>query len=551
MGFWDKLVKALLGNGEKKEEQAPAAPAAPAQARAPQPQAQPQPLAQTTPARPASISARASQVPVQAPPAPKVENPYEANEILGLSKEEMRKRALKINPMRTAWIGRVDTIPPQSDERTALIDRGLILRGYLKPEQIAKIHEVGDEWLKFSEASRLADQVAQKQTKQILEELEQQKAEKKAEKKRLSEQKKKERAEGIAHRKATDIIYLGRGVSSELQDRRAHIEALTAKGLPVLASPSDVAKALGLTVPRLRWLAFHNEAAERTHYACFKVPKRSGGERLIAAPMPELRKAQRWIHLNILSRVPVEPPAHGFLPGRSTVTNAVPHLKKDVVVNVDLADFFPSIGFRRVRGVFKKLGYSPAAATVLALLSTEAPRAEVVHDGTKFSVALGERALPQGAPTSPMLSNLVARKLDRRLSGMAKKLGWTYTRYADDLTFSAPEGHRPEIGRLLAKVRHIVEDEGFSINLKKGRVQRKSRRQTVTGVVVNEKPGLARHEVRRLRAILHQAKKTGLEAQNRDHHPSFASHLRGKIAYLQMIDDKKARALMAQLDALT
>src|SRR6185503_17543164 len=105
----------------------------------------------------------------------------------------------------------------------------------------------------------------------------------------------------------------------------------------------------------------------------------------------------------------------------------------------------------------------------------------------------------------PALSNMVARKLDRRLRGTCAAAGWTYTRYADDLTFSAPPGKRDEIGRLMARVRHLVAEEGFTLNGKKGRVQRAGGRQIVTGVVVNAKPSLPREQVRRLRAILHAA----------------------------------------------
>jgi retron-type reverse transcriptase len=171
-------------------------------------------------------------------------------------------------------------------------------------------------------------------------------------------------------------------------------------------------------------------------------------------------------------------------------------------------------------------------------------------EGRAYWVAVGPRALPQGAPTSPALSNQVARKLDQRLHGVCEKLGWTYTRYADDLTFSAPAGKREHIPWLLARVRHIAQDEGFAINPKKTRVQRAARRQEVTGVVVNSKPSLAREELRRLRAILHAAKATGLAAQNREGHPDFEAWLRGKIAYVAMIDREKGQRLLAELNAL-
>ncbi len=104
---------------------------------------------------------------------------------------------------------------------------------------------------------------------------------------------------------------------------------------------------------------------------------------------------------------------------------------------------------------------------------------------------------------------------------------------------------------LLARVRHIVTEEGFAINPKKGRIQRAAGRQEVTGVVVNDKLSMPREEIRRLRAILHGAKKTGLAAQNRENLPDFEAHVRGKIAYLQMIDRAKAAPLLAALDALT
>jgi retron-type reverse transcriptase len=482
------------------------------------------------------------------PPQPPPANPFANNQILGLSAEELRKRALKIVPWRTAWIGRVDTIPPQSDERTAIIDRGLILRGFLTEQQIVEIHKVGDAWLRHHEAIKLASSVAAKRADEAVADLKKRKAEEKARKQKEAAERRAKRAAEIAARRAQDIIFLGAGVSGKLADRRSDLEKLKAFGLPVLSSPSDIATVLGMKIPRLRWLAYHSEAAARMHYVCFEVPKRSGGTRLLSAPHTDLGRAQKWILDNLLSKTTFEPPAHGFVKGRSTVTNATPHLKRQVVVNLDLSDFFPTITFPRVRGVFEKLGYSPAAATILALLCTEAPRRAVELDGKKWFVAVGERGLPQGACTSPALSNLVSRRLDKRLSGMAKKHGWTYTRYADDLTFSSDK--LGDVPMLMARVRHIVDEEGFVVNPKKGRVQRASGRQSVTGVVVNQKPSLPRDEVRKLRAILHNAKKTGLAAQNRDKLPHFASWLRGKLAYLQMIDRKLGEKMLKALDDL-
>lgn len=476
------------------------------------------------------------------------EQAYIASGILGLTAGELRTQALKINPYKTPWIGRVDTIPPQTDERTALIDRGLILRGLLTPEQIRNIHRVGDEWLRVHEAHRVASAIGKAKAEELLAELKAERVAKKEQKRREAKERKAARERAILHRKQTDIVFAGRGVSHQLSQRTSDVQALETAGLPILATPAELASALGITVPALRWLTYHHEGPERTHYVYFSIPKRSGGLRLLASPKRHLRQAQAWVFEQILSKLDVTTAAHGFVKGRSTLTNALPHVRRHVVVNLDLKDFFPSVTFPRIRGLFASLGYSPAVATLLALLCTEAPRTEVEYEGRKYFAAVNDRALPQGACTSPMLANLVTRKLDRRLQGAAEKLGFVYTRYADDLTFSHPS-KAGNIALLLARVRHLVAEEGFVVNENKGRVQRRGHRQEVTGVVVNDHPGIARDEIRKLRAILHNAKKTGLLAQNRDGHPHFEAWLRGKIGYVSMIDPEKGKALTAAMDA--
>ena len=503
--------------------------------------------------RAAPAAAPAARAPVAAP-APQArkasgKDPLDASAILGLSADEVRKRSLRIDPYRTAWIGRVDTIPPQSDERTALIDRGLILRGMLDEAQIAEIHRVGDIWLRHHDAVKIAGIAAKQAVDKALADKKAERAAKKAQKKAEAAERLHRRIADVARRKAEDIVYLGPGVSGLLSDRRSHLEALQERGLPVLSTPADVAKAMGIPVPELRWLAYHAEATPKPHYVYFEIAKRSGGKRLLAAPQPRLAKAQQWVLHNVLEKLPTEPQAHGFIKGRSTVTCALPHVGRDVVVNLDLSDFFPTIGFGRARGVFLRLGYSPAVATIFALLCTESPRTPVIFEGVRHYVAVGPRALPQGACTSPAISNQVARKLDRRLAGMASKHGFAYTRYADDLTFSAAAGKREDVAMLLARVRHVVEEEGFAVNPKKGRIQRVGKRQSVTGIVVNHKPSVPREEVRLLRSILHHAKTTGLEAQNRAGIPYFESHLRGRIAYVHMVDPGRAAPLFEALAA--
>jgi retron-type reverse transcriptase len=158
--------------------------------------------------------------------------------------------------------------------------------------------------------------------------------------------------------------------------------------------------------------------------------------------------------------------------------------------------------------------------------------------------------LPQGACTSPALSNQVARRLDKRLAGLARKLEVAYTRYADDLTFSGDAPLQARLGYVMARVRHITQDEGFAVNVTKTRALRRNTAQRVTGLVVNEHPSISRKEIRRLRAILHRARFEGLDAQNRTGHPHFRAWLRGKIAYLAMVRPEIGARLRSQFEAL-
>lgn len=492
--------------------------------------------------------------PAPPPPAaaPRKAADYRAEEFSPISDRELRAKSKSSEVATSPWWGRTDTIPPGDDARTKLIDRALVTRGYLTPEQLAEIHRVGDLMLLKTGDQALLRGTADRAVARSKEE----RAALKAEKKRQAEERKRARAEEVARRKANDILFLGRGVSGGLAKRASDEEKLKRLGLPLLSTPDHVATALSMPLLRVRWLAFHSEASTVSHYVRFQVPKKSGGVRDIWAPQAKLAEAQAWILENILSKIPVGPAAHGFVPGRSTVTNATPHVKRPIVVNVDLRDFFPTIAFPRVRGIFESLGYSPAVATVLALLATEAPRREVEYSGKKYFVATGPRSLPQGACTSPALSNLAAWGLDRRLGGVAAKLGWTYTRYADDLTFSGdtlvPKGERSPkgVGWLLARTRHVCEAEGFEVNEKKVRVQRRNSAQTVTGIVVNEKPSTSRAERRKLRAILHHARFEGLEKQNRTGRANYVAWLRGHVAYVLMVNPEQGRKLQVKLEAL-
>lgn len=344
------------------------------------------------------------------------------------------------------------------------------------------------------------------------------------------------------HAQAT-AVHLGRGVSAGLESTADQdVTRLTAQGLPLLPDVPALAAALGIPLGRLRWLSFHREAATLVHYHRFELPKKSGGIRAISAPKPALAACQRWILDQLLAPVPIHAAAHGFAPGHSTLSNARVHVGQAVVVNLDLRDFFPSIRFARVRGIFAALGYGRAVATVLALLCTEPPRVTAGMAGDprqqRFHVAIGDRALPQGACTSPALTNLLCRTLDRRLSGLAAHYGFHYSRYADDLSFSGP--HPDAVGKLLGAVRHVLCKANLEEHPDKTRVMRRSQRQEVTGLVVNQGPALPREVRKRLRAILHNAARHGLAAQNRDGRADFAAWLKGWVSYAAMAEPERA-----------
>ncbi|HEV7302368.1 MAG TPA: reverse transcriptase family protein [Tepidisphaeraceae bacterium] len=349
-------------------------------------------------------------------------------------------------------------------------------------------------------------------------------------------------------KRAASITHLGDGVSASLQDTASDVGRLTENALPVLNDGTDVARLLNIPIGALRWLTFHRRGATLVHYHRYDLAKRTGGVRSISAPKPALAMAQQCVLSAILSKVPVSAAAHGFVPQRSIVSNAAPHAGKAVVANMDLRDFFPSITFRRVKGMFRKLGYSEQVATVLALLCTEPPRVAAAIDGKRYYVALGDRVLPQGGCTSPAITNVLCRKFDRRLEGLAGRYGFTYTRYADDLTFSSTDPDA-DVGRLLRFARAVITAEGFTEHPTKTKVMRASARQEVTGITVNARPKLSRADLRQLRSLLHNAAKTGLDAQNRTGHADFAAYVRGRVGFACMVDPSRAEQWQAALAA--
>jgi RNA-directed DNA polymerase len=219
-----------------------------------------------------------------------------------------------------------------------------------------------------------------------------------------------------------------------------------------------------------------------------------------------------------------------------------------VAINLDLENFFPSISYRRVKGIFGSLGYSEAVSTIFGLICTESDLTQIEMDGRNYYIAQTERHLPQGAPSSPALTNILCRRLDRRLQGLANSRGFTYTRYADDLTFSTtnPEKLR-DVGNILQGVGSIVAHEGLTVHPDKTRVLRQSQQQEVTGVVVNEKLNVDRATLKRFRATLYQIEKDGLAGKRWGKGEDVLMSIEGFANYVAMVNPAKGIEFLAKV----
>lgn len=322
-------------------------------------------------------------------------------------------------------------------------------------------------------------------------------------------------------------------------------------GVPVIKNLQELRGLLGIkSSNQLGYFLLASDYKDGP-YTTYTIPKRDGSERKICAPKKQLKWVQRQILRHILVRVPPHPAAHGFINGRSTVSNAEKHVGAELVVKFDLKDFFPTMHYFRVMGLFASIGYptgncvfgtddeSNQIAPVLARLCCYTPKPD----------QWGSATLPQGAPTSPAISNLVCRRLDARLEGLAKRNGGVYTRYADDLTFSFKTAEGLKLGRFRWWVDQVCQQEGFTINQDKFRVIRDSQRQVVTGIVVNEALRIPRERRRLYRAMLHNCEKNGVDAEARGN-PQFKQYLRGFAAYLNMVQPKEGAALLRRVNEL-
>ncbi|MCX5746167.1 MAG: reverse transcriptase family protein [Proteobacteria bacterium] len=337
-------------------------------------------------------------------------------------------------------------------------------------------------------------------------------------------------------------IFASDWTSTKKPKKAAKTNWIDAYKLPRIANVAALQKLLGIDGDEALAALMRPGTGKGSGYVEFEIPKAKGGTRRIAAPRPHLRKVQRAILDQIVGKVPMHPACHGFVTDRSTVTNAAPHVKAALVVKLDLKDFFPTVHYRRVQGLFEHLGYATEVAAALAGITTYRPK---LDDGT----VVWPGVLPQGAPTSPALANLACRRLDKRLELLAAKFKATYTRYADDLTFSFKKPPDLAMGRFLWWVDGICQQEGFNERPDKRRILRNKHQQRVTGIVVNAAVHVPRLDKRTFRATLHNCRKSGVASQARDRE-DFEAYLRGYAAYVHMVEPKLGTRLVAQVEAL-
>jgi RNA-directed DNA polymerase len=309
-----------------------------------------------------------------------------------------------------------------------------------------------------------------------------------------------------------------------------------------LKTRQDVADLLEISEYQLR---YHLYISPKKAYTTFTIPKKSGESRIIHTPVTSLKIIQKKLNQVLRCVYQPKPSTHGFAVGRSIITNASQHLRQRYILNLDIKDFFPSINFGRVRGLYMARPYSctEEVATVLA------------------QICCYENQLPQGAPTSPIVSNMICASLDSQLQNLAKKYQCIYTRYADDITFSTSKPKFPphlsyfsdKLEKLVIgdELEKIIEKNGFSINESKTRLKTRHKRQEVTGITVNEKLNVKRKAIRQVRAMLHAWEKYGLEEAQAEflrrfdkkqhfhkHQPSFKYIVRGKIEFIGRVRGK-------------
>lgn len=325
------------------------------------------------------------------------------------------------------------------------------------------------------------------------------------------------------------------------------------------------------TMPQLNF--FINPKRTASRYRTFTIPKKSGGERIISAPVRLLKSFQTYMNRILQAFYEAPDCVTGFVPAKSVVDNAERHVGQVYVFNTDLKDFFPSISQARVWGALKTRPFcfeKTIASAIAGLCSIQVEDGDGsgdAEDGQETDKKKYRYVLPQGSPCSPVLTNIVCHNLDWKLQGLARRFNLRYSRYADDITFSSAHNVYQEDGEFMTELRRIVTEQRFTINEKKTRLQKRGSRQEVTGLVVSDRVNVTREYVRDLDNLLYIWERHGVNAafakfmtryvpkQNiMLKTPDMTNVIGGKLMYLKMVkgDDSPVwRRLQKRFNRLT
>jgi hypothetical protein len=334
--------------------------------------------------------------------------------------------------------------------------------------------------------------------------------------------------------------------------------------VPPVCTIGELARWLNLTPNELEWFADCRTQEAKLpegplrHYHYRWQLKREGSARLIESPKQRLKAIQRYLLRQILERIPPHDGVHGFRQHRSIKTFVAPHVGQQIVLRLDLKDFFPSVSRARVEAIFRTAGYPEKVAQRLAGLCTNTAPGAVIRSCPATEPRLLHQHkllyhrphLPQGAPTSPALANLAAYRLDCRLAGLAEAVGAHYTRYADDLVFSGSQEFSRMVERFYVRACAIALEEGFEVHTRKTRIMRQSVAQRAAGVILNRRANVSRVEFDRLKAIIHNCLARGPAGENRSGVADFRAHLAGRVAHVAMLNSARGEKLRMQFERI-
>ncbi|WP_375103252.1 reverse transcriptase family protein [Paenibacillus sp. RS8] len=308
----------------------------------------------------------------------------------------------------------------------------------------------------------------------------------------------------------------------------SYAEELVNKDLPVIFDKKHLSLLMGIDNKKLSYYIVSSDVFYTEHI----IPKSNGRYREITMPSLHLKEIQRWILDNILYRFCISGAAYGFVRNRSIKDNAAVHINQSSVINLDLKDFFPNIKFEQVFRLFHNSGYTKEISYSLAKLCT--------YNGV----------LPQGAPSSPYIANILCNSLDKRILSLVSDFGYRYSRYADDITISGDE----KVKGLIPSIIKIIESENFNINLKKMRIQENIPYKEITGLMVGETVKVKRKYKMKLEQHIYYCERYGvyshlkeIKAEERSY---FKEYLFGMANFIKMIEPNEGQNYLDRLNKI-